>query len=101
MRDRRQRPAGKADIQGALGGFNETVKRGTECGVIAIVCSAVIWSCTGDLTSGDDGFGQVVIYMSINASQRELDSRDCALSAAIEQDLPASGYGLTGERGLE
>ena len=101
MRDRRERLAEEADIQCALRGFNEAVQRGIECGVVAIVCSTVIRGCTGDLTSSDDGFGQVVIYMSVDASQRELDTRDRALVAAIEQNSPAIGRCLAGERGFE
>ncbi len=101
MRDRRKCSAREADIQRALGGFNETIKSGIECRVVAIVYSTMIWSCTGDLTGGDDGFRQIAIYVGINASQRELDSRNGGLVAAVEQDLPTSGCGQTGERGLE
>src|ERR1035441_5248704 len=97
MRDRRKRPPEEADMQCALRGFNAAVKRGIECGVVAIACSTVNWGCTGDLTSSHDGFRQVVIDMSVDAGQRELDTRDCALVAAIEQNLPASGGCLAGE----
>src|ERR1700683_3350356 len=100
MRDRRKRPTGETDIQCLLGGFNEVVKRGIQCSVVAIVRSTVIWCGTGDLTGTDDGFRQVVIYMSVDARQRKLDSGDCAMVAATEQNLPASGSCLGGERGV-
>jgi hypothetical protein len=61
----------------------------------------VIWCGTGDLTGIDDGFRQVVIYMSVDARQRKLDSGDCAMVAATEQNLPASGSCLGGERRVE
>ena len=97
MRDRRERLAGEADIQRVLSGLDEATKRGIESGVVTIVRSTAIWGCAGDLTGGDDGFGQVVVDMGVNASKRKLDSRDRALAAAIEQTLPASRRCLAGE----
>ena len=44
MGDRRKRPAGEADIQGTLGGFDQAVQRGIQRGVVGVVRSAVIRS---------------------------------------------------------
>src|SRR5208282_1394308 len=97
MRDRREFPAEKAKIQFRLRGFNQGIKRGIERGVVVVVGSAVIGSCAGYLTSADNGFGEIMIYMSINACHGKLDSRYCALVAAIKQDLPTTGRCLSRE----
>src|SRR5260370_27005531 len=101
MGDGRERAAGKAYVQRALSGLNEAVECGIDGSVIAIVRSTVIGRSSCDLTGSDDSFSQVVIYVGVDASQRELDARDCRLAAAVKQDLPASGRGLTEERGFE
>ena len=45
--------------------------------------------------------GKVVIYVGVDACQRELDTRDGSLVAAVKKDLPAIGRGLTRERRFE
>ena len=96
----RERAAGKAYVQRALSGLNESVECGIDGRVFAIVRSTVIGRSSCDLTGRDDSFSRVAIYVSVDASQRELDAGDCRLAAAVKQDLPASGRGLTGERDL-
>ena len=39
--------------------------------------------------------------MGVDARQRELNARDGGLGTAVEQDLPAIGRRLPGERGSE
>ena len=97
VRDRWERIARKADIQRALGRFNETVQSGVECRIVFIVCSTMIRSGAGELTGSGDGFRKVVIDVGINAGQRELDTRDRGLLAGIKQHLPACGRCLTEE----
>lgn len=69
--------------------------------VVAIVRSIAIRRFTGDLSGTDHGFRQSVIYMGIEAGQRELDSHDGDLAAAREQNLPTGRSCLAGEPGLE
>jgi hypothetical protein len=101
MRDRRQRFAEEPHIQRGLGGFNEAVKRGVQRGVVVIERATAIRSCARDLTGADNRFRQVVIDMGVYAHQRELDARDCASVAAVEQNLPARGSCRAGERGFK
>ena len=56
--------------------------------VVAIVRSIAIRRFTSDLSGTDHGFRQSLIYMGIEAGQRELDSHDGDLAAAREQNLP-------------
>ncbi len=92
VRDRRQRPAGQADVEGRLGGFDEAVQRGIERGVVGAVGSAGIGSGVGDLAGGDDGFRQVVIdmplmparanWMRAMAAWSRLSNRTCQQAGA-------------------
>jgi len=52
------------DNQSQLGGFDEAVKSGIECGVTTIIRSIVIRSRPRDLAGGHDPFGK--IYVRVN-----------------------------------
>src|SRR3984885_5738247 len=84
VRHGRERITQKTNIQCALGGFDEAVEIAIERSVILVLLAAVLRVRGGDLAGGNNCLRKIVIDMSVDARQSELDASDCCLVAALE-----------------
>ena len=84
VRHGRERITQKTDMQCALGGFDEAVKIAVKCSVVPILLAAMLRARSGGLAGGNNCLRKIVIDMSVDARQCELDASNRCLVAALE-----------------